>query len=139
MEQELTEKPVAELPQEAPVTVPSNLVNGRPCKEMLLPITQQKVFMAEYMTAGEDEDSSAALMKDVIVKKDSEIPFANTTSYTHKQVQSGVKKIVDATGQEVPFSLDWYRNLPKPDLRIIKQFILDNYKDEVDEEGKKKK
>lgn len=115
----------------------SSLVNGRPCKEMLLPITQQKVFMAEYLTAGEDEDASAALMEGVIVKKDSEIPFVNTTAYTHKQVEFGVKKIVGAAGQEVPFSLEWYRNLPKPDLRIIKEYILDIYKD-ADDEGKKK-
>lgn len=115
----------------------SSLVNGRPCKEILLPITQQKVFMAEYLTAGEDEDASAELMKGVVVKKDSEIPFVNTTAYTHKQVQSGIKKIIDATGKEISFSLEWYRNLPKPDLYIIKQFILDTYK-EADEEGKKK-
>lgn len=115
----------------------SSLVNGRPCKEMLLPITQQKVFMAEYLTAGEDEDASAELMKGVVVKKDSEIPFVNTTAYTHKQVQSGIKKIVDAAGKEIPFSLEWYRNLPKPDLRIIKEYILETYKD-ADDEGKKK-
>lgn len=139
METDITFNAGEQPQKESGVLTPSNLIDGRPCKEILLPITQQKVYMAEYLSVGEDEDASAALMENVIVKKESEIPFTNTTSYTHAQVRAAVKKIVDATGKEIVFSLEWYRNLPKPDLSIIKKFILDNYRDLLDEEGNKKK
>jgi len=125
-----------------PIQVTSTQIEGRPCKELLLPTTGYKVFMAEYLTAGEDEDASAILMKGVVVEKDSKIPYTNTVAYTHKQVEFGVKRIVGKDGQEVSFNIEWYRNLPKPDLRIIREFILESYRDVVEDdedgEGKKK-
>lgn len=135
-EETQTPQPAAETQQNQST---STQIEGRPCKVLSLPTTGYKVFMAEYLTAGEDEDASAILMEGVVVEKDSKIPYSNTVAYTHKQVEFGVKRIVGKDGQEVAFNIDWYRGLPKPDLRIIRDFILESYRDVVDEEDEDKK
>jgi len=121
---------VAGVPEEKqPETAQSVSINGRPCQVILLPISGYKVFMAEYLTAGEDEDAMALLFKDVesSAGEKGEIPFQNGVSFKHKRLETGIKRIVTRDGQDAVYTMDWYRDLPKTDSDPLLKFIENNY------------
>lgn len=131
-------------PQVLPAAQPLNqaektFIDARPCVPVLLPICGQTVFMAEYLTAGEDEDSYAALMSGTEgMKKDDNVPYDNTLAFKHKRIEFGVKKIVSGDA-EMQFTVEWYRSLAQPDSKKIMQFIEKNYSDNEEKKSVEKK
>ena len=113
------------------VTMESKIISNRPCYEVKLVKSGYSVFMAEYLSGGEDEDALEVLMGDnlINVNGDQAIKFKNSTAYQRKQVEFGIKKIMAADGTEIQFSIDWYRDLPKPDILVLKKFVVQHYND----------
>lgn len=145
-EAQITSEPVGQVMQEAaqdlaPITAQVVNVNGRPCQEIFLPISKFTVSMAEYFTAGEDEDALMILMqgKEVGAGKDNKVPFENNIAYKNKRLEFAIKKIVALGGIEVAFSKEWYRDLPKPDDNVLQKFMLEFYSDSEEKKTKESK
>lgn len=128
-------EPVAAvIPEPTPVEQPAadaglpatTSINGRPCQLLNLELTGYKVYIAEYLTAGEDEDATSTLIGKDSTMKDA-IAYRNTVEQKYLLMQSGVRKILDRDGREVSFSKDWYRALPSPDAKLIQRYVREHF------------
>ena len=115
------------------------VVNGRPCTIIRLEISQQDVYVADYLESGEDDDATDMLMKGTVISSAGtrEIPYENNVAYTNHLIKSGIKKIVK-DGQDVEYGDEWRRAVPKPDMSRIRDFITSTYT-ESQQDGEKKK
>ena len=116
-------------------------INGRPCVSIELPTSKQKVYLAEYLTVGEEEDCKNLLFKELLISTDQKMPYKNSVDYTREQVKMAIKKIVNSEDKEIEYSIEWYRNLPSPDLTKIIEYVkkeITGLDEEEEEDGKKK-
>ena len=108
------------------ITPQKEIIDGRPCEVLTLPLSGHTVYFATYLGQGESDEAQAVLLEGGIISKDSKVSLVNTIASTNKQIECGIKKITQG-GEEVKYSTEWYINLPKSDVDVIKEYMDEAY------------
>lgn len=110
---------------EAPTSTPE-VVNGRPCQVVELPVTKAKVALAEYFSRGENDDHRTKLADAAVLNGQGELTRFDASKKVLAdafQFANAVRKITAPDGQNVQYSDKWRRDLPEEDARLIDDYI----------------